>query len=211
MASEASFESSSFSWVSLGASAEFSVSSWVSLGASFVPSSFSWVSLGASAEFSVSSWVSLGASVEPSVSSWVSLGESSVVSLGVSSLGVSSGACSGEPVSIGTGWVTEGDSASTGLDVGYEMASIEDSSTEEMGDSTGAELSVSPPTVTVTVLAEVTVTVAGPHSAGAEVLSTGELSTPLLDSTGESALLLVSGSGTTVTVETMGPSGLTVV
>lgn len=68
--------------------------------------------------------------------------------------------------------------------------------------STGAELAG---TVTVMVLAEVTVTVAGPHSPPADVWPTGELPrslvAPALDSTGESPLAVGTGSGTTVTTD----------
>lgn len=64
-------------------------------------------------------------------------------------------------------------------------------------ESTGAELAG---TVTVTVLADVTVTVAGPHSPPADEPPISEFPTPL-DSTGEFPLPLEIGWGTIVTTE----------
>lgn len=76
------------------------------------------------------------------------------------------------------------------------MAGIGDSMSV---DSAGAELAG---TVTVTVSADVTVTVAGPHSPLApDEASTGEF--PRLDSMGVFSVSLVTGSGTTVTTEVM--------
>lgn len=73
-----------------------------------------------------------------------------------------------------------------------------------IGDSTSVDSAGAEPagTVTVTVLADVTVMVAGPHSSPAA--DEAPASTfPRLDSMGEFPLSLVTGSGTTVTTEVM--------
>ena len=74
----------------------------------------------------------------------------------------------------------------------------------EIGELASAELIGPAPTVTVTVLAEVTVTVARPHSSAPDEAPTGEL--PVADGSPVAppapvSTALDSGIGTTVTVE----------
>ena len=85
--------------------------------------------------------------------------------------------------------------------MGYGAELIEEA---EIGELSSAELTGPAPTVTVTVLAEVTVTVAGPHSSAPDEAPIGEL--PLADGcpVGPSepvSTALDSGIGTTVTVD----------
>ena len=71
----------------------------------------------------------------------------------------------------------------------------------EIGELSSAELMGPAPTVTVTVLAEVTVTVAGPHSSAPDEAPIGEL--PVADGCPSEPVstALDSGIGTTVTVD----------
>ena len=85
--------------------------------------------------------------------------------------------------------------------MGYGAELIEEA---EIGEFSSAELIGSAPTVTVTVLAEVTVTVAGPHSSAPDEAPIGEL--PVADGCPVATLTPVStaldsGIGTTVTVD----------
>ena len=85
--------------------------------------------------------------------------------------------------------------------MGYGAELIEEA---EIGELSSAELIGPAPTVTVTVLAEVTVTVAGPHSSAPDEAPIGEL--PVADGCPVATLTPVStaldsGIGTTVTVD----------
>ena len=81
--------------------------------------------------------------------------------------------------------------------MGYGADLIEEA---EVGEFSSTELMDSAPTVTVTVLAEVTVTVAGPHSPAPDEAPIGEL--PVADGCPDPvSTALDSGTGTTVTVD----------
>ena len=84
------------------------------------------------------------------------------------------------------------------LPIGYGAELIEEA---EIGELSSAELTGPAPTVTVTVLAEVTVTVAGPHSPAPDEAPIGEL--PVADGCPSAPVptALDSGIGTTVTVD----------
>ncbi len=162
---------------------------------STVSGEFSTILLGAKGM----GWTTVGDSYTSEEDPWVAITSKEDV-VAITSREDVAGTASNEDVN-GIDGAVPGTPVSTGalvvpLPNGADVVGIGDSTSE---DSAGAELAG---TVTVTVLADVTVTVAGPHSSpAAEEAPTGEF--PRLDSTGKFSVSRVTGSGTTVTTEVM--------